>query len=77
MKVKMYGYAWKDRDGIAVGRVYNRHDDLVREMRNRNFNHQSPLADVPLEGPEDIDRFLDSVPRQINILKDKGCSCRV
>lgn len=72
------GYSQHPETLRWVGRtkaLYNRHDDLVREMRRRNFNHQSPLADVPLEGPENIDRFLDSVPRQINILREKGCKC--
>ena len=40
MKVKMYGYAWKDRDGIAVGRAFD-------DKHDRDEYAQDHRADYP------------------------------
>jgi hypothetical protein len=40
MKVKMYGYAWKDRDGVTVGRSYD--DKYDRDERAQDHRVEYP-----------------------------------
>ena len=50
---------------------------IVIEMKKRGFNHFSPL-DISLAiGQEVQDKYIDSVSQQVEILKNKGCKCRV
>lgn len=61
---------WKGR----LGALYARHEALVVEMARRGYNHQSPLDAGLAAGPPQ-DRFVDSIERQWQLLRDKPCPC--
>jgi len=67
---------WRGRLG-ALGK---RHEEQVREMARRGYNHHSPLGlkDVPEDhrGCRQT-TFLDSVVEQRRRLREKGCECSV
>lgn len=52
-----------------------RHEAIVREMTARDYNHNSPLPDT---NDSDLQtQKWQSVAKQKQILKEKGCGCRV
>jgi Pyrimidine dimer DNA glycosylase len=53
------------------------HEEIVQEMIARGYNHKSPLEKSLAKGKRVQDIVVDSVERQIEILKQKGCSCDV
>lgn len=55
--------------------LFRRHDDLVKEMRRRSYNHFSDLDKSLAVGLNLQDDFLVSAEEQKKLLKDKGCSC--
>lgn len=57
--------------------LYLRHALLVDEMTERGFRHQSPLDARLATGRECQDQMVDSFAGQIEILRAKGCGCRV
>ena len=57
--------------------LYSRHEELVSEMNSRGYSHQSPLDKRKATGNSIQDVFVDSPSRQIQILKQKGCDCKI
>ena len=57
--------------------MYLRHEDLVKEMHHRGYLHKSPLDKRKATGKSKQDIFIDIPSKQILILKQKGCSCKV
>ena len=57
--------------------VYLRHEELIREMNHRGYAHKSPLDKRRVKGKSKQDVFVDIPSRQIQILKHKGCGCKV
>lgn len=57
--------------------LYNRHDQLVREMANRGYSHKSPLDKRNATGSPIQDAYVNTIPEQRQILKDKKCSCKI
>ena len=57
--------------------MYLRHEKLVREMTKRGYNHNSPLDKTKATGKSTQGLFVDTPSKQIQILKQKGCSCKV
>ena len=57
--------------------LYLRHEQIVKEMKRRGYNHQSPLDKKNAIGKSRQDVFVDSTSKQIQILKQKSCSCQV
>jgi hypothetical protein len=57
--------------------MYLRHEEQVKEMRQRGYNHQSPLDAKNAIGKSKQDVFVDIPSMQIKILKQKGCNCKV
>ena len=57
--------------------MYLRHDDLIKEMNGRGYNHKSPLDKRKATGKSEQDVFVDIPSKQIQILKQKGCTCKV
>lgn len=55
--------------------LYNRHQELVNEMKNRGYKHLSELDKSLAIGSEVQDIFINTIDEQKNILKLKGCSC--
>jgi len=56
--------------------MYLRHDDLVKEMTGRGLI-TSPLDKRKATGKSKQDIFVDIPSKQIQILKQKGCTCQV
>lgn len=57
--------------------LYKRHTALVMEMNTRGYNHYSPLQESLATGKSDQDSYLDCPDKQLEILRAKGCDCRV
>ncbi len=57
--------------------LYGRHEALVVEMRNRGYQHRSPLAKREATGSAKQTIFVDRPNKQIVILRSKGCQCDV
>ena len=54
-----------------------RHENLVEEMKKRNFNHNSPLDIKNVNGNNKQKEYVDSIEKQIKILKNKNCNCNI
>jgi len=76
----------KDKKGYArhpetlrwrgkLNALYQRHDLLVAEMVRRGYNHRSPLDQTLATGSSKQTEYVDSLTKQIRILKDKKCGC--
>jgi hypothetical protein len=57
--------------------LYLRHEDLVTEMAKRGYKHHTPLDPVFATGKAVQDEFVDSYEKQVKLLKERGCECRV
>jgi len=57
--------------------LYLRHQDEVKEMEKRGYNHKSPLQKNKASGKKNQDVYVDSIKMQKKILKKKGCDCQV
>jgi len=55
--------------------LFLRHEKLVRQMRRRGWHHQSCLPKSLACGAARQNQYVDSVKKQILILKQKGCDC--
>jgi hypothetical protein len=64
---------WKGR----LAALYGRHDGLVAEMIRRGYRHASPLDPALATGVAVQDLYVDSPDRQRELLRAKGCGCRV
>ena len=57
--------------------LYARHEALVAEMTRRGYRHASPLDAALASGEAGQDRFVDPPQRQRELLRARGCGCRV
>jgi len=57
--------------------LYLKHDEIVAEMIRRGYRHDSPLDGELAIGAEEQDTYVDSLEEQVQILRGKGCDCRV
>lgn len=57
--------------------LHRRHERLVEEMRSRSYRHGSPLDERLATGIAVQRRFVDPPARQRQLLRQKGCACRV
>jgi hypothetical protein len=55
--------------------LYLRHEKLVKEMEIRGFNHKSPLDIKFAKGNNKQKEHVDSIEKQIRILRNKSCEC--
>ena len=55
--------------------LYERHEALVCEMENRGYKHLSPLDKKLAKGANEQADFIDSLPVQRRLLKEKPCPC--
>jgi len=46
-------------------------------MLARGYNHNSPLDKTLAKGKSVQTSYVDSIERQIEILREKGCGCRI
>jgi hypothetical protein len=74
------GYSKHPETKRWVGKLralFNRHEALVTEMSKRGYSHYSPLDQALAVGSDVQDVFIDPVERQFDLLRGKGCECRV
>ncbi len=57
--------------------LFDVHHRIVQEMISRGCRHHSPLDRALATGKGLQDAFVDSVARQREILRRKGCTCSV
>jgi hypothetical protein len=57
--------------------LFRRHELLAVEMKGRGYAHRSPLSERLATGSPHQRDFVDSVKRQRELLRRKGCACRV
>jgi hypothetical protein len=57
--------------------LYSKHEEIVNEMLERGYQHNSPLDPKLATGTARQDELVDSLEEQIRILKEKSCDCRV
>jgi hypothetical protein len=57
--------------------LYRKHQEIVDEMRERGYQHNSPLDPTLATGQEHQDELVNSLEEQVRILRDKSCGCRV
>ncbi|ACB84468.1 pyrimidine dimer DNA glycosylase/endonuclease V [Natranaerobius thermophilus] len=62
---------WKEK----LRALYNRHEQLVQELKARGYQHKSPLNSELATGQDFQDEYIDSIEVQKQILKDKDCPC--
>lgn len=55
--------------------LYERHEKLVKEIKRRGYNHQSPLDKKLASGKLKQDEFVNTKAEQRIILKHKDCDC--
>lgn len=64
---------WKEK----LKALYLRHEAQVLEMQKRGYKHNSPLDEKLATGKRVQDVLVDSVERQIDLLKNKKCDCKI
>ena len=64
---------WKGK----LSALYLRHEELVKEMTIRGYNHKSPLDKRKAVGESEQNVLIASRKEQIEILRNKRCSCKV
>ncbi len=57
--------------------LYLRHESLAAEMARRGYRHRTPLAAAEATGSARQEEYKDTPARQAEILRAKGCGCRV
>ena len=57
--------------------LYMRHEALAMEMTKRGYKHHTPLDPALATGEAVQEDFVDSYEKQVRILKERGCECRV
>ena len=63
---------WREK----LNAMYIRHEELVKEMDRRGYNHKSPLDKRKATGKSIQDVFVDMPSKQIEIIKKKHCQCK-
>ncbi len=57
--------------------LYLRHNQVVAEMEKRGYLHKSRLSSQKAKGEDKQNNQVDSLKRQVAILKGKGCRCHL
>jgi hypothetical protein len=55
--------------------LFYRHEELVKEIKRRGYNHASLLDKKYALGKPKQDEFINTKEEQKQILKDKPCQC--
>ena len=64
---------WKGK----LAALYLRHEELAKEMLRRKYNHKTELDRKYATGDLSQNQFVNTYDEQINILKNKGCKCKI
>jgi hypothetical protein len=58
--------------------LWHRHQNQVKEMKARGYNHKSDLGPIPQLGHSAIQMdYINTPEEQVMILREKGCECKV
>jgi len=57
--------------------LYLRHELLVKELEKRSYKHRSSLSKRLAKGSGKQEKFVDSYPEQLNIIRRKHCACKI
>ena len=57
--------------------LYLRHEKLVMEMRKRGYKHKSFLTAKFAKGVSTQSEYLQPLEKQVEILKNKKCRCKI
>ncbi len=57
--------------------LYRRHEQLVAEMGRRGYRHNTSLPAALATGSDRQDEYKETPAEQVEIIKRKGCGCRV
>ncbi len=57
--------------------LYLKHGQIVKEMLKRGYRHDSPLEKKYALGKKTQDVFLDSLQKQVRMLREKKCGCQI
>lgn len=60
-----------------LGALYKRHTQQVIEMEKRGYKHSSPLEPTLIAGKDLQDEFVNTIPEQKKLLKNKPCNCYI
>ncbi len=74
------GYSHHPETRRWVGKtraLYNRHEALIQEFSRRGYHHYTPLDKKLARGKAIQDVFINTIPEQKLILKNKGCDCLI
>ncbi|EKE20330.1 MAG: hypothetical protein ACD_8C00021G0015 [uncultured bacterium] len=55
--------------------LFERHEVLIREFEKRGYKHHTPLDEKLAVGKKIQDAFINTIPEQEEILKNKNCKC--
>ena len=58
-----------------TGALFLRHEELVKEISKRKYNHLSPLDKKQAVGKIKQNKFVNTIAEQKEILKNKDCEC--
>jgi hypothetical protein len=64
---------WKGKTSA----LRKRHQDLAKEMAARGYRHCSVLDGRHAKGPAEQSEYVDTPDEQIEIVRRKGCGCKV
>jgi hypothetical protein len=64
---------WKGK----LAALYIRHEELVVEIKKRNYQHKSDLNKALATGRRTQTQFVNSYEEQVGILRNKGCRCKI
>ncbi|CAN5198923.1 pyrimidine dimer DNA glycosylase/endonuclease V [soil metagenome] len=74
------GYSQHPETKRWVGKLkalYNRHEELVQGMESRGYHHKTPLDASLATGLEKQNLFIHTLEQQMEILRQKGCNCKI
>lgn len=57
--------------------LFRRHEKLAAEMARRGYRHATPLPEELATGLCHQEEYKDTPEEQVEILRARGCSCRV
>jgi hypothetical protein len=80
LKKKKKGYSSHPETKRWQGRLkdlYLKHEAIVREMKRRGYNHNSPLDKKFAKNTAKQNKFWQTKKEQKKILKSKGCGCQI
>jgi hypothetical protein len=56
--------------------LYNRHEEIVKEMKKRGYVHNNPLEKRLAIGKDKQNVYIDTIEDQMKVLNNKNCNCR-